>query len=263
MFWPNLWSKEPPIMSHPFQTASDVRKGVWDPVANCYRPFGEKPTPVDNTEDVGMMLKADEGRSFTGGWMELRSGTRFYPLGPQPEHVHLSDIAHALARINRYNGHIKLEHYSVAEHSALMATWMLGTYGCPLLAYQALFHDAPEAYIGDMVRPLKREMPAFVAAEEPVWRAVVQAFPILQTAGNKQCQLPEGRYYELDPRVKEADNRILVDERAQVMAPSGNPWGIDHMEPLGIHIQGLRPMLAEADFLSVERTLRAMVVAHG
>lgn len=209
-----------------------------------------------NEEDIGMMKAVEDGR--IGGWMEVASGGRFYPLDPRPEEVTLFDIAEHLSRICRYNGACKLDHYSVLEHSSLMATWLLGTYGDPLLAYQGLFHDAPEAYIGDMVRPLKREMPAFVEAEEPVWRAVVDAFPLLGLFNNIG-----GGNYHLDPRVKEADNRILVDERAQAMRPSANPWGTDHMEPLGVHIQGLTPAQARADFYQVEATLRAMALAHG
>lgn len=202
-------------------------------------------------EDVGMMRAAGEAR--VGDWMETWQGVRFYPLDPRPEEVLLADIAHHLARINRYNGACEVEHYSVAEHSVLMAEWMLDEYEDPLLAYQALFHDAPEAYIGDMVRPLKRNMPSFVEAEGPVYEAVVKAMPMLWAAHDRH-----GVGYDLDKRVKAADNRILVDERRQVMRPSGNPWGIDHMEPLGVRIEGWAPSYAEHFFLAKERSLREM-----
>lgn len=214
-------------------------------------------------EDVGMMRAGNETRK--GDWMETWQGVRFYPLDPRPEEVLLADIAHHLARINRYNGACELEHYSVAEHSVLMSEWLLDEYEDPALAYQGLFHDAPEAYIGDMVRPLKRNMPAFVDAEGPIYDAIVQRFQVLRLAhGADQAFfafMNEGTSYELDDRVKEADNRILVDERAQVMRPSGNTWGINHLTPLGIRIEGWSPSFAEHFFLAKERSLREMLTA--
>lgn len=219
------------------------------------RTFACDPGHVGDAEDVGMMRAAGEDR--VGDWMETWQGVRFYPLDPRPGEVLLADVAHHLARINRYNGACELEHYSVAEHSVLMAEWLLDEYEDPLLAYQGLLHDAPEAYIGDMVRPLKRNMPDFVAAEEPVWRAVVDAHPWLCAKALTQ----RGDLYGLDDRVKAADNRILVDERAQAMRRSGNPWGIDHLRPLGVRIEGWAPATAEHFFLAKERSLREMLSA--
>lgn len=205
-------------------------------------PRRMSPSPVE--EDVGMMRAVGETRF--GDWMETWTGTRFYPLDARPEEVHAFDIAHSLARQNRYNGHIDLEHYSVAEHSVLMARWVLERYNDEELAFQTLMHDSPEAYISDMVRPLKRGMKAFVLAEQELWR--------LGIAPRWEGLLPE-LMHDLDPRIKEADNRILVDERAQVMRQSGNPWGIDHLEPLGVSIRGWRPRRAEQEFLMLYRYL--------
>lgn len=202
-----------------------------------------------SVEDVGMMRAGNETR--VGDWMETAFGHRFFPLDPRPEEVHLDDIIAHLSRINRYNGAARLESYSVAEHSVLMAMWLYNEYNCPLLAYQGLFHDAPEAYIGDMVRPLKRNMPAFVAAEAPVYKAIVEAFPVL----NHAHMMLTGNL-ELDDRVHDADNRILVDERAQVMRPSANSWGIDHLKPLGIIVEGWTAHKAEKEFCELERYLR-------
>lgn len=208
------------------------------------------PMPNLAVEDVGMMRAGNETR--VGDWMETAFGHKFFPLDPRPEEVHLADIAAHLARINRYNGAAKLECYSVAEHSVIMAFWLYREYACEKLAYQGLFHDAPEAYIGDMVRPLKRNMPAFVAAEAPVYNAIVEAFPVLlQSHGGVLNTV-----YELDDRVHDADNRILVDERKQAMRPSTNSWGIDHLEPLGIRIHGWSAGEAEARFLAAEEYLR-------
>ena len=190
-------------------------------------------------EDVGMMRLGNEDRK--GDWMETVSGVRFFPLDPRPEDVRHSDIAHHLSRLNRYCGAIKYEHYSVGYHSAIMAEWLYKTYGCPFVAYQGLMHDAPETYISDMVRPLKRqpEMKAFTETEQLIWdRAIVPMDPYLRLA------------FKLDDRVLEADNRILVDERAQVMNQSGNSWGIDHLEPLGVTLLDISPTAAKLLWLN-------------
>jgi len=223
------------------------------------RIFSCEPVPVHyrpapQVEDVGMMRALGETRK--GDWVETASGVRFYPLDPRAEEVSLYDVAHHLSRIGRYNGAFRTEHYSVAEHSVAMAYWMLEEHRCPFLAYQALFHDAPEAYIGDMVRPLKRNMPDFEAAEEPIYQAVVEAFPMLWKS-HEVCGTT-GVGFVLAPLVKEADNRILVDERAQIMHQSGNTWGIDHLEPLGVVLTGCRPSEAYHRFVTCERELRRL-----
>lgn len=193
-------------------------------------------------EDVGMMRAMDETRQ--GSWMETHSGTRFYPLDPRPSEVYLTDVAWHLGRINRYGGAIKLEQYSVAEHAVEMAKWFIRTYPDePHVAFQALHHDDCEAYIGDMVRPLKRELPQFTEVEINLWDSAIAP----------RFGLPT--YAELDPRVKDADNRILVDERAQVMNQSLNTWGIDHLEPLGVRLHGLRPSVATNEFLALHARL--------
>lgn len=207
-------------------------------------------TPHQDAEDVGMMRALGETRK--GDWMEVWTGTRFYPLDPRPEEVHVEDIAHSLARQNRYNGHIDTDHYSVAEHSVLMARWVMREYGDARLAFEALMHDSPETYISDMVRPLKRNMPDFVAAEYTVWgRGIAPRWPTLLPAMMTQ----------LDERIKAADNRILVDERAQVMRQSSNTWGIDHLAPLGVTIEGWYPKKAEREFLLTYHTLMAALAA--
>ena len=91
------------------------------------------------------------------------SGTEFDLLNPQPEYVHLSDIAHALARIPRYTGHARAGlHCSVAEHSVRVCRLAMRAYPGPDkhdYHWAALLHDAHEAYVGDVSSPLKRATP--------------------------------------------------------------------------------------------------------
>ena len=91
-------------------------------------------------------------------WQRMLSGRRLDLLDPSPMDVELSDIAHGLARVARWNGQTHGEHaFSVAQHSlAVERIFRLQNPDCPAEACQmALLHDAPEYVIGDMISPFK------------------------------------------------------------------------------------------------------------
>lgn len=73
------------------------------------------------------------------------------PLTLRPEDVDIRDIAHALALKCRWGGMTKA-FYSVAEHSVRLSEpfWIPSH-----LEKAALMHDGAEAYLGDIVGPLK------------------------------------------------------------------------------------------------------------
>lgn len=166
---------------------------------------------------------------LAGGWLQTFTGKAFYPLSPRAEDIDPVDIAHALGLICRYGGHCT-KFYSVAEHCVLMSRAVAED-----LALASLLHDATEAYVGDMIRPLKVQMPEYMAVEGGVWEAVAQRFSI------PGGPLPVG--------VKDADSRILLDERAVLLSPSPHPWTVDGMEPLGVEITGWGPEIAKMQFL--------------
>lgn len=161
--------------------------------------------------------------------MQLHSGEPFYPLLAHPDDIDINDIAHALGMVCRYAGHCR-RFYSVAEHSVHMSHTV-----DPEHALWALLHDATEAYIGDMVRPLKHEMHAYMAAEERLAEVIASKFGL------------EG---PMPAQVVEHDTRIVVDERAQIMAPSRLPWPmLEGYAPLGVTIAGWNPEQAGRMFL--------------
>jgi hypothetical protein len=173
--------------------------------------------------------------------MQTYSGRRFWPLDPRPEDVCIEDVAHALSLLTRYGGHC-LRFYSVAEHSVHLAR-----HASPEDKLWLLLHDASEAYLSDMVRPLKRFMPEYREAEDRVSAAVYERF---------------GLDPAHEPRtVKALDNRILMDERAQVMRPTGDEWHYGgENEPLGVALQFWSPQRAEAHFLSTFSALTGEAV---
>jgi hypothetical protein len=111
------------------------------------------------------------------GLMRMASGIRIDPLDLQPADVNIGDIARSLSRQCRYNGHVG-GFLSVARHSMWVAEWLQGAGEPPAVQLIGLLHDAAEAYLGDMVRPLKHrpEMAVFRDADEQAERAVASAF---------------------------------------------------------------------------------------
>lgn len=161
--------------------------------------------------------------------MEMFSGRMVDPMNIRPEDVSILDIAHALARINRYGGNIDADHYSVAEHSVLVALIV------PERARPAaLMHDATEAYMGcDLVSPIKCHCPEYVRAEEKVAEAISIAIPYAWDP-------------EIEALVKEADTRIRADEK-RALLPRGPWWPTT--EPLGLPVRCWPPREAETQFL--------------
>ena len=78
---------------------------------------------------------------------------------PKPESVNVGDIAHSLARINRFTGHHQYDAYSVAEHAMHVCRRVIDLYpGDPLLHALALHHDDGEFVTGDVSAPMKFAM---------------------------------------------------------------------------------------------------------
>ncbi|WP_297341715.1 HD family hydrolase, partial [Pseudophaeobacter sp.] len=91
-------------------------------------------------------------------WQRMLSGRRLDLLDPTPMDIEISDIAHGLAFVARWNGQTHGDFaYSVAEHSLLVEVLFSRMYPKAPVKWQlaALLHDAPEYVIGDMISPVK------------------------------------------------------------------------------------------------------------
>ncbi len=100
-------------------------------------------------------------RATNRAWQRMLSGRRLDILDPSPLDVELSDIAHGLARVARWNGQTVGDFaYSVAQHSVLVLAIfgaMVREAGAPARLH-ALLHDAPEYVMGDIISPFKAAM---------------------------------------------------------------------------------------------------------
>lgn len=173
-----------------------------------------------------MVVKIPMMRS--GDWMQTATGRQFWPLDPRPSEICIEDIAHSLSMMCRYGGRCH-RFYSVAEHSVLMSRAVSREN-----ALWALLHDASEAYVVDVPRPLKAHLPNYKDLESYVMSAVCVRF---------------GISHVMPAEVKSADTLILLDESAQNMGPAPAPWGIVG-EPLGVSLMFWSPEQAKAEFLA-------------
>lgn len=163
--------------------------------------------------------------------MQTFTGRAFWPLDPRPDEIDPIDIAHALSLLCRYGGHTR-RFYSVAEHCVLMSHAVK-----PEHALWALLHDATEAYLVDLPRPVKRHMPGYRAVEDELMVHVAARF---------------GLDGAMPGEVKDADNRILLDERAALLGPQPRPWhqDLERLEPLGVIVEGWSSWTAERIYLT-------------
>lgn len=162
-----------------------------------------------------------------GGGLRSYTGKMVYPLDPRIEDFDITDIAHALSNLCRFGGHVKT-FYSVAEHSVYVSQHVK-----PKDALAGLLHDASEAYVVDMPRPIKNYMPQYRDIEENVQRFIAERF---------------GLTWPFPAGVHIADNRILVSEMRDLM-PTVSPWpGMP--KPYKEEVVGLAPKKAEKLFLA-------------
>lgn len=153
----------------------------------------------------------DEDRK--GDWIQTFTGLRAWVEDPRIDDVRIEDIAHALALINRFGGHSRIP-YNVAQHSIMVSEIVPKEH-----ALVGLLHDAPEAFCGDLVRPIKRALPAYRELE-------------IRWAWAIGCKLGiDLALLNLPPEVKHADEVALSTERRDLMV-EGPAWTKLGAEPL-------------------------------
>lgn len=178
-------------------------------------------------------------------WIQTASGRAVDPLNPVGSDIVIRDIAAALSKMCRFTGHTKA-FYSVAQHSVLVSH-----YCAPHHAMWGLLHDASEAYLADIARPVKHS-----AAFTP-YRDIER---ILQTVIMDQFHLPPF----MPDSVREADERMLLTEKRDLMGPMNDDayeqhwvrlWQDRDVRPYLTVIEPQSPAAAERAFLDRFRVL--------
>lgn len=163
-----------------------------------------------------------------GNWIQTFSGKAFYPETVYEDDIDIIDIAHALGMVCRYSGHAK-SFFSVAEHSVIVSH--LVPKGFELAG---LLHDASEAYLTDVPRPIKPMIPYYKELEENLEKVIF-----------KKYEIP----FPVPPEVKEVDNRMLKTEYDQIMFHGPHEWQFFGEAFENVKIECWSPEVAKQKFL--------------
>lgn len=169
-----------------------------------------------------------------GDFMQVHSGRKFWPMDPRSDEVFIEDIAHSLSLQCRYAGHCE-RFYSVAEHSVHLARHL--RWQGVEVALWGLLHDASEAYLVDVPRPVKGHLVGYKDAEEKVMAAVCERFGLAPT---------------MPAVVHDADNRIIADELVNMTTMD---WHARYSVQLGVQIRCWYPAQAKEEFLATFEAL--------
>lgn len=136
-------------------------------------------------------------KSDNTNWVMTHSGRKFFLDDPDPSDIYLIDIARSLSQIRHFNVHLAVS-VSVAEHSVALASIVPAH-----LRVTAMLHDAAEAYIGNIPRPLKDMIPGIKGVENRILIAVGERFGV---------ELAMGELKEWNSRMgMRADERIAAE----------------------------------------------------
>lgn len=225
-------------------------------------------------------------------WILTNSATDFDLLNPDATKVRTTDIAHALSLVCRFNGHCAF-HYSVGQHSLLVAS-ILQRQGRPaeeLLA--GLLHDAAEAYIADLTSPLKLLLIEAAKHRNEAWLAVLtdagldpkeaalkaaiyQLFPDEHGQGlsvlvdayrqiEHRVWLAISERFNLPPdlpaSIKHADMIALATEKRDLLPEHPTPWPcLEGIEPMPFRVERCQP--EDIRELFHRRLLELLAITH-
>lgn len=166
---------------------------------------------------------------MTNGWIQTYSGLKFDVMKPDIKAISLIDIAHALGHICRFTGH-SVHFYSVAQHSNIVSLMF------PTGSNESkwgLMHDAAEAYIQDVARPVKQYLDTYREMEERILEVIAKKFGL---------ELP------IPKVVLSMDDRVLMAEAEQLMCGDISEWYTVAI-PADVEITPLSSTQAEKEFL--------------
>ncbi|MGR2663142.1 phosphohydrolase [Chromobacterium haemolyticum] len=164
---------------------------------------------------------------MTTAIIETVTGRLVDLLHPSPADIEIYEIAHHLSHLCRFGGACR-PFYSVAEHSVRVARILP-----PRLQLAGLLHDAAEAYVGDVVTPLKRVLPSYQYTEGLLAAAIETRF---------RLELSE----EDRAAIRRADLVLLATERRDLMPQSGAEWPI---------LAGVAPLPERIKPMSIEQAV--------
>lgn len=137
--------------------------------------------------------------------IKTHSGVMFDPVNPDPSLIDIRDIAHALAMLCRANGHFR-SFYSVGQHSINCMREAKARGWSRRLQLACLLHDGSEAYLSDVTRPVKKELPKYLEIEGPLQDLIWEKFMDGMLTDEERTQV-----FEIDDAVLYHEFVALMD----------------------------------------------------
>lgn len=210
--------------------------------------------------DLAMRGRVPDPHERVGDWIITHSGKKFWPLDPRPAEIDTTDVAHALTMKPRFNGHTS-QAMPISVHSMLVAaianrlreTDINLRHLVPeiVIAY-GLLHDANEAYLPDVPRPVKRFIQGWGRIERAVQHAVHVRYGLDPDPPDEVAYL-----------IKEADDYALAMEARALCTENEEGFAIYGMVPFDVTIRELGQVyLAQIGAPGMADVFRANVEAN-
>lgn len=135
------------------------------------------------------------------------TGVMFDPVHPESELIDILDIAHALSMLCRANGHFR-SFYSVGQHCINCAQEAKARGYSERVQLACLLHDASEAYLSDVTRPVKQELPKYLEIEKPLQEAIWRKY-----LGEELTEEENFQVFEIDDEMLYYEFKELMDTR--------------------------------------------------
>ena len=139
---------------------------------------------------------------------------RMDPADPQRKDIDIEDIAHALSLLCRGGGHLD-SFFSVAQHCINCAGEAAIRGYSRTVQLACLLHDASEAYLADITRPVKRLLPEYMAIEEKLQEMIWDIY-----LGRKLTETENIQIREIDDAQLYYEMLTFMDERISGCAPN-------------------------------------------
>lgn len=178
---------------------------------------------AEHGESMDEEIPVDSATKRRGDWTQTHSRRRYFAFEPYASDLDPADIAFGLANVTRFGGQspwysVLIHTYRVAEVSDVIARRRgLDDEQRLLVRAHALLHDASEAYIGDMQKPIKRFLTRYCEAEDLGQAAILELF-----------KLPPPDPF-IEDIVKTADLAVLLLEAEELFPDSYRAWPVANM----------------------------------
>lgn len=138
----------------------------------------------------------------------------FDPLNPEVELIDIHDIAHSLSMLCRANGHFR-SFYSVGMHCVNCAKEAIARNYSRKVQLACLLHDGSEAYLSDVTRPVKEEIPRYREIEDPLQDVIWQKF-----LGEALTEEEYRQVFEIDDDILENEFPALMGAKLKETVPT-------------------------------------------